>query len=40
MKRGLEMQMFLGKLEGTIFMGYVKSSALLNRNFREFLIPT
>ena len=32
--------MFFGKSVGTVFTGYVKSGALLNRKFREFLIPT
>ena len=32
--------MFLGNLDGTVFTGYVKSGALVNRKFLEFLIPT
>ena len=40
MKRGSEVQMFLGNLDGTVFTGYVKSGTLVNRKFCEFLIPT
>ena len=34
------MQMFSSKSSGFVFTGYVKSGALVNRKFHEFLVPT